>query len=99
MDILLYVDDVSLIAETERYLQIGIQSLSEIFKVYNIKISSQVTQSKNGISGNEAVRTKTVVKVTAIDQVHRFNYLGYGILMDSTWILESISIDLIIFVV
>ena len=49
LNVLLYADDASLIAETKSALQMGKYPLGRICKVYSIKISSR--NKNNGISG------------------------------------------------
>lgn len=57
LHILLYTDYITILAEIEQDLQIGMHILSDICKGRNITISSQKTKMM-AILGNELARTK-----------------------------------------
>ena len=76
LDILMFADDVILLADSEDGLQRSVYQMQCISETYNLEIS--VTKTKiMAFVGKNHLRTKICLYNKPVEQVSSFKYLGY----------------------
>ena len=81
LNTLLFADDQIIIEDSEDKLQESVYILKQMYKDYNLKISTEKTKIM-ALKGKHLVRSKIEIDGSVLEKVKKFNYLECALSLD-----------------